>query len=178
MVGNLCISSTTEVDMGMSEEARLKRNARMREWKRKNPEKVNALKRAYIRNNPHVKERNRMALQEWRYKAAEYILCQQARKNAKRKGIPFDLSPEDIIIPEFCPVLGMPLVRKTPGRTRPNDYPSLDRKDNSKGYIKGNVFVVSWRANRLKCDGSLEEFEAIIRYMKGEQCPSPIVPQP
>lgn len=34
---------------------------------------------------------------------------------------------------------------------------------------KDNVRVISWRANNLKRDGSLAEFEAIAAYMRGER---------
>jgi hypothetical protein len=36
----------------------------------------------------------------------------------------------------------------------------------AKGYIKGNVRVISWRANELKGDATLEEMKAVVRYMK------------
>jgi len=39
--------------------------------------------------------------------------------------------------------------------------PSLDRIDNSKGYVKGNVIVVSWRYNSLKKDGTPAELVAV-----------------
>jgi len=44
--------------------------------------------------------------------------------------------------------------------------PSIDRVDNSKGYVPGNVRIISWRANRLKNDATVEEMELIIKYMK------------
>lgn len=70
------------------------------------------------------------------------------------------------MIPEFCPVLGIKLDTPKMGKKRPDGKPSIDRVDNSKGYVKGNVIVVSWRANRLKCDASIGELEAIVAYMK------------
>jgi len=48
--------------------------------------------------------------------------------------------------------------------------PSLDRKDNTKdntkGYTKDNVRVISWEANRIKHALTLEQAEALVRYMK------------
>lgn len=61
---------------------------------------------------------------------------------------------DDVVIPELCPVFGTPM-----------DKPSLDRKDNSKGYTRDNVRVISDRANRLKNNGTLEELKAIVAYM-------------
>jgi hypothetical protein len=79
----------------------------------------------------------------------------------------FNLTLEDITIPEFCPILGIKL-EKGYGTNRDNS-PSLDRFDPSKGYLKGNVYVVSWRANALKRDGTLEEFKKLIHWMESGQ---------
>lgn len=94
--------------------------------------------------------------------ARSYVLAAKGRAN--RQGVPFDLSTEDIIFPEFCPILGIPLISKEGGRT--DNTPSLDRVIPSKGYVKGNVRIISWRANRLKNDASLEELIKIVEYMK------------
>lgn len=88
---------------------------------------------------------------------------QSAKRRAERNGWEFDLD-YDIVVPEFCPVLGIKL---SPVRSRHSPAsPSLDRFDNAKGYTKGNVRVISWRANKLKCDGSLEEFRKIVAYLE------------
>jgi len=44
--------------------------------------------------------------------------------------------------------------------------PTLDRINNDLGYIKGNVEVISAKANRLKNNGTIEDFELILQYMK------------
>lgn len=87
-----------------------------------------------------------------------------AKQRAARKGIEFRLTEFDIVIPETCPVLGIPLTRYCGNLA--GGAPTLDRKDNSLGYIPGNVAVISHRANRLKADAALEEMLAIVRYMK------------
>jgi len=84
-----------------------------------------------------------------------------ARKRSKTKNLDFNIELSDIQIPEFCPVLNIRLV---PGRqlgagNRSDDTPSLDRIVPSLGYTKGNVRVISWRANRLKSDATPEELE-------------------
>lgn len=43
---------------------------------------------------------------------------------------------------------------------------SLDRIDSSKGYIKGNVWVIPFKANRIKSDATLEELELIAKNLK------------
>lgn len=78
------------------------------------------------------------------------------RADAKQRGIEFTITEDDVIIPDVCPVLGIPIVC-TAGKTRTNNSPSIDRIDNSKGYVPGNVVVISWRANLLKKDASINE---------------------
>jgi hypothetical protein len=88
---------------------------------------------------------------------------------AKKSGLEFDLKPDDLDIPSHCPVLGLVLVagRGVSFRTSANS-PSVDRFDNSKGYVRGNVRVISNRANILKRDATVEEMAAILAYMRGE----------
>ena len=90
-----------------------------------------------------------------------------AKQRAKRKGIEFSLIKEDIIIPTHCPILGIELKTNQSRGLRPNS-PSLDRRDNNKGYTKDNICVISGRANTLKSNASIEELESILRYMKSD----------
>jgi hypothetical protein len=71
---------------------------------------------------------------------------------------------KELTIPTHCPVLGIALKHNTARRL--DNSPSIDRIDSSKGYTKDNVRVISWRANKLKNNGTLEELEAVVRYMK------------
>lgn len=77
---------------------------------------------------------------------------------AKKYNIPFDLDLSDIVIPDTCPLLGIPLYR-TEGKVK-NNTPSLDKIEPSKGYVKNNVWVISWKANRKKSNLSTEEIKA------------------
>lgn len=88
----------------------------------------------------------------------------QAKYRAKRKSLSFDILKEDLVIPEFCPVLGIKL---EPHKGRKGDSsPSLDRVDSTKGYTKDNIQVISNRANHIKNNASLEELEKIVNYLK------------
>lgn len=86
------------------------------------------------------------------------------RNRARREGIPYSLTRDDLIIPERCPVLGLRLRR--PGEGQAEDSPSIDRIVPERGYVSGNVAVISMRANRLKNDGSAEEHERIAAWMR------------
>lgn len=146
--------------------------ARQREYYRKNAEKLRVWQREYREGNPGVTQAQRRrnyaenkemaAVQRREYKLRNLIgaLLNSARYRAKQRGMEFNLSREDIVIPARCPVLGLEM---TIGRSAgPRDTsPTLDRIDNAKGYIKGNVVVVSFRANRLKGDATLAEIRAI-----------------
>ena len=88
----------------------------------------------------------------------------QVRIRAEHRGISFDLTEVDIIIPKVCPVLGIELEVGIGGQT--DASPSLDRLIPSLGYTRGNIAVISNRANRLKSDGTAAEHEAIVRWMR------------
>jgi hypothetical protein len=77
------------------------------------------------------------------------ILC-RARRRAARKGLECTLTKEQIVIRSRCPYLGIPLRIPKYGEGHPDDSPTLDRIDNSLGYIARNVVIVSARANRIK----------------------------
>jgi hypothetical protein len=92
-------------------------------------------------------------------------LYRNAKYRAAKNGLVFSIQVSDIKISSTCPVLGIPLTRnKSKGWC--DSSPTLDRKDSSLGYVPGNIRVVSWRANKLKSDGTLREFERIVEYLR------------
>jgi hypothetical protein len=93
-------------------------------------------------------------------------LYYEAKKRAKERGIEFNISKEDIDVPDTCPILGIPLVKHT--KVFGRDSPSLDRRDPTKGYIVGNIGVIAWAANNVKNNLTIEQVEALLKYMKGE----------
>lgn len=86
------------------------------------------------------------------------------KANALKVGYSWDIQFGDLEWPSLCPILGIEL--NYFAETRLENSPSFDRVDSTKGYEKGNVVVVSWRANRIKNDGTIEEHEAIVKYLK------------
>jgi hypothetical protein len=120
--------------------------------------------REYART-PAARKVNR----EWRLanpESSERKLFESARRRAREHGLPFEISKEDVIIPEFCPVLGVKLVPGNRKGPRP-DAPSLDRIVPSKGYVPGNVQVISYKANTMKQNATPEELEAFARWVLG-----------
>jgi len=102
------------------------------------------------------------------YRATDPVryLYNQAKYRAKKQGLEFSIEREDLEIPTHCPVFGIPLFF-TEGRRSNNSF-SLDRKDNKLGYVKGNVRVISWRANQYKGDLTVQEVRNLLKYMEGE----------
>lgn len=91
-------------------------------------------------------------------------MIQAAKQRAEHAGLPFDLTEEDIEIPDVCPALGIPLVQATGQAT--DNSPSLDRIEPLKGYVRTNIRVISNRANILKRDASWAELKKLARYME------------
>jgi hypothetical protein len=83
-----------------------------------------------------------------------------AKRRAKQKNVVFELKKNDIDIPERCPVLGIKFDHDG-GNAGMETTPTLDRVDNSKGYTKDNICIISFRANNLKSTATLENFERI-----------------
>lgn len=103
-------------------------------------------------------------------RSPERFLWLRMKWNAKARGVKFEIQPEDLEIPEFCEVLGVRLKVFKPessGKRRPHPRSaSIDRIDSSKGYVKGNVKVISHLANLIKNIGTIEQHERVIAYMK------------
>lgn len=93
----------------------------------------------------------------------EQVLLSSMKKRAKKKNLPFNVGIEDVIIPEFCPVLGIKLCCGI-GKTLPSS-PTIDRFVPELGYVKGNIFVISHRANTIKQDADINEVKLVLEYM-------------
>ena len=115
-------------------------------WRQANPKKFKAQKKRSRQNQLRT----------------NYIgvLLSQVKARAKKKGIPFSITKDDIVIPTHCPILGMPLIQ-TNTELHKDDSPSVDRIIPSLGYIPSNVRIISWRANRIKCDATPDELRKI-----------------
>ncbi len=98
------------------------------------------------------------------YEICSLRFCRK-RQNCKHMGIPFELEFTDIYWPTHCPVLGIELDYWGETGKRAENSPSFDKIDPEKGYVKGNVNIISWRANRIKNDGTSLEHIKIAEYI-------------
>ena len=90
-----------------------------------------------------------------------YYLWKSAYSRARKAGIPCNIDLEDIIIPERCPILDIPLYIHE-GKSQ-HDSCSLDRINPKLGYVKGNIAVISRMANTMKQDASRDELETFCK---------------
>ena len=114
-------------------------------------------------NNEKMKEYSRA----YRGRNPNKTLYMAAKCRAKKRGLDFTIDYEDVIIPEICPVLGIKLVVRA-GNGIPGgklDSPSLDRIDNTKGYVKGNIQVISHMANSMKFTASPKELKLFAEWI-------------
>lgn len=133
------------------------RRARQKERYKENPEKAKQYAREYRARHP---EEVATAKRQYHQANFEADMWRRARRRAQKKGWAFDIEPADIVVPEVCPLLGIVLDRGA--RNHNKSYaPSLDRKDPRLGYVKGNIWVVSLKANTMKNDATLEELELL-----------------
>jgi len=117
-----------------------------------------------IENREKFNESARKRGERRRIEQPERVMWIRARHRAGKKGIPFNLEPADVVIPARCPVLGIKLA-KGKGLCTDNS-PEIDRIVAKKGYVKGNIVVVSRRANRVKSNLSIKDLVRIAGFYK------------
>lgn len=93
--------------------------------------------------------------------------CKNARRRAELRGLPFDLAADELMCPDKCPALGVSLSYDM-GKGRGGRWfsPSLDRVIPERGYVKGNVRVISKKANTIKSNASADELERVLAYVR------------
>ena len=140
-------------------------------WYEKNKEQVKAKAKQYYHDNKEkvledvkkYREANRPKIQE---KGREYYrrnlknrLLNSARARSRKYGYEFNLTEDDIILPRYCPLLGIEMFVTESRKGSKHSSFSLDRIDSSKGYTKDNVWVISMKANSMKSDSNYEDFK-------------------
>lgn len=104
----------------------------------------------------------------WYYENLEQVrlknLFRNARTRAKKLGLEFSITIDDIIIPEYCPIFGIKIESGfDSGR---ESSPSVDRIVPEKGYTKDNIQVISYLANRVKNNATLDQLIQIGEWAK------------
>lgn len=129
---------------------------RAKKVRTENPEHVKKVARAYCAAN---REKLNKKGRQYYHSNVKRTMIRHARKRALEGGYPCTVIEADIQIPEFCPLLGIKII--TGGKLTPGS-PSLDKIIPALGYVPGNVWVVSHRANALKGDATLGELKLLV----------------
>lgn len=124
-----------------------KRRPRQKAYYEANRERICANTRAHSKKKHAADPRHKM--------------LSSARLRANQHGRECTVTLDDITIPKTCPLLGIPII--TGSRRVKNNSPTLDRKDSAKGYTPDNIWVISWRANRIKSDATLAEMKLLVK---------------
>lgn len=99
----------------------------------------------------------------------EYRIYTSAKARAKKRSLDFNIELDDIIIPDYCPVFKIKIDKrlfKNSNKKPLDNSPALDRIDSSRGYLKGNIAVISYIANSIKNEGNAYEHDAIANFME------------
>lgn len=165
----------------MSKKAPATRAEISKRWRERNPERYIELSRKYYAEN---KERHLRSSKEWRERNKGLLYggtttqyantkvgwakckCNRLRSSAKQRGLEFNIEYTDILnlMVDVCPVLGIELnyeLGGNKGKVLPCS-PSVDRIDNSKGYTKDNIIIISQLANKVKHSLLLEEIPIVL----------------
>lgn len=105
------------------------------------------------------KTANTKSVNAWANKSLEAKIHNRTKTRAKERGIPFDLNIEDIVVPDVCPVFGMPFIYGDHLWTA-----SIDRVKPELGYVKGNIIIISNKANMMKSTATCEEVGLLYKW--------------
>lgn len=139
-------------------------------WREANKEALLSKKKEYYQNNIQLmRDRNRNKYLKHKDKQMSQMrkyystpenwakrMIMRSKERAFKVGLEFNITVSDLFIPDVCPYLGIPLTYQL-GKGQLPSNASIDRIDSSKGYVKGNVQIISRRANTMKNDASNEE---------------------
>lgn len=142
-------------------------------WREKNKERLAAYNKDYQERNKErvaqtAREKRLLFFAESPKTAWLYYTFQAARGRAKKTDLPYDQDPSGLVLPDVCPVLGISLKYSERRGAPAADSPSLDRVIPQRGYVISNLRVISWRANVLKRDASIDEIRRVLAYV--EEC--------
>lgn len=153
-----------------SELRRIRKLRAVRDWKNNYREQNGqsygpAWRKTRLAADPEYRQRMNQQKREEYSRSFERHMLKNARYRAKSAEVPFELTIDDIVVPEFCPVLG---IRLACGKGRSFDSsPSIDRIVPALGYVRGNIRVISHRANMIRTNASAAELRLVLAYAEG-----------
>lgn len=127
--------------------------------------KMPGWKSAFKATNP---EYNKEYQREYYKRFPENYILWGIKHRCDKTGLPFNLTKEDIVIPDKCPVFGIPLYRNSGKSSASSNSPSVDRIIPALGYIKGNVQIISMKANLMKGNATIEELKQFANWVLKE----------
>lgn len=119
----------------------------------------------------NASDKAKIAKQRWKDKnpkrAWAVYATGAAKMRAALKGLDFALTSDyiELITPDNCPVFNEPFLFVGNKVMKPFSA-SLDRLDSTKGYIPGNVVVISMKANSIKNAYGSKELMAVATWLK------------
>lgn len=144
---------------------------------KKNKRKVlDSQKIYYIKNKEKIARTNKKYREKMKIVSPKNQMVTSARNRAKKQGLDFNITKYDFEIPEVCPILGIDLFKSDRSGANPNS-PSLDRLVPSKGYTKGNVWVISKLANYMKNSASFDELMMFALWIIGGMSTNGQIPE-
>lgn len=106
-------------------------------------------------------KKNQYKKENWSHAKWIWQIC---KARSKRLNIEFNISIEDVVVPEFCPILGLKLKINTRMGSK-DDSATIDRLNPRLGYIKGNVAVMSHLANRIKSNATTKQIKLVYEWL-------------
>jgi hypothetical protein len=148
------------------------RKEQIKAWRDKNQDYN---EKYYQVNKDRAKDQLQQNYRQTKENAPWVIMARTAKTRAKERNLEYKLDAEYLksIWTDICPVLGIPIKAAVyesgtsrTHKSKPQDQsPTLDRIDSTKGYVKGNVAVMSYRANMIKNCGTAEEHRLIADFI-------------
>ena len=149
---------------------------RVADWMTKTPDEM----LAFARTLPEMPRRRVDGEDRWK------AMLRFKKGNAKERGIDFSLTLDDVPFTAACPVLGVPFLLPGSEETaaalkaagvRNRSFwnsPSFDRIDPRKGYVSGNVVLVSQLANKIMSNAtSPDRVRIVADWFDGELAAAP-----
>jgi hypothetical protein len=112
-------------------------------------------------------DKARAAGRAWHARNPQLSAAIRAAGAATRRGLDADVGYlAELPCPAMCPVLNTPIkFGDGTGRRPPENTASFDRIDSTKGYVRGNVQVISKKANAMKLNATEEELKLFARWV-------------